>query len=1482
MSFSLRSCMLIAALSVATSPFAHAVSYPERTVVAGPGQRVQLEGQTWHPVRVDPQALRAVAKSGSVALPSTGDKPLPVQFQGLVERSDGFAIWTGKVQTSSGEQSVVLTLGKGMVFGLIPQVDGPPLRLETRHDTVWLVEGETRFRAPAGDDFTLPSPPTAAERELRARQDEQKALGDPRVDVLVLYAPALVTVWGSVDAVHARIAQLEAITRQSYVDSGAAIDIRVVARHLVDYTTKNTNGEALAEMRGDPESRLFQEAARLRSLYGADLVMLMRDFERGLHDSCGNGYILGYHGSAFTADRGFSVVADHGYGGDNCNDWTFAHELGHNMGAHHDTETTEGDYGAYPYSRGHRATTGSDRGFATIMAYNTMEQWRLGLFSSPLLNQCLGQACGVADSADNVRGLSNAAAAMAGLVPSVPAGSSPVVSISDASVIEGASGGATARFSITLSAPASAPVQLSLGTTNGSAVAGSDYVAVSSASRTIPAGQTRVDFDVTVNGDTEVEANEVFALTLQSVSGAFVADGQGVATIVNDEAIPTLSVDDVARPEGQSGVGLVPVTIRLSAPSPTPVGFSLRAHDYAPGPTAAVVGEDFVDTNLGNLSIPAGLTSETVFVASRGDTTVEQDESLYVVVGNVTGALVGDAFAVVTLRDDDGPDTTTPRLSISDADTIEGGVATFTLRLSAPSASAVTADLATAERAATPGVDFTARTTTLSIPAGQTSAAITVQTLADSAVEPDESFWLLMSNVSGAVVEDFRGVGWIRDNDSPGTDPGPGADMEFRLRDDRIVVLNSQAAPTTVAVLANDVFDPARLAGGSLSIVSSPVGVTATISNNNTPAQLEDDTLVYTASAERSDIELIRYRLCEGGTGGRCAEAYLRVQVRPVLDLWVESETGSGFTDIVVPRERPSPADTAFTPKVSVSALAVPERINQVINADPTPSTPWDQSLAGTTVIMRTLTAQPGENTLDWRVLVDARMPGGDVDVYMGVDTDQDNTPESGELRCVAAMSAVAERCEIVAQTPFEPGALRYWVMLHNRSSIGGAASAEVFVVPVPVFPYTPVASALVATAPGVVQAQDPHAVRLAWTDLALLPGESRLAYVQLEGRFSTGGVFPVRIDRTDDESPAVSLVSGVATALRLAPGAAQDRMYIDIPVGASELVVTTSSGENIDVYLSRPATPSSPQIAPAPARSAAVASAVGAGGNETLGVSGGALLPGRWYVTPVNAGTAAASVELRATVTGATLPTRAGSYFNASRGGHGLFVYPAADQWTGLWYTYLQDGTPTWYYLQGPKPGGNGLWTGTLYRSAWDGDSNALTVIGRGQIAPSGPDAFTFSYTLDGETGSEPLTALGRGCPTLSGQPLDVSSTWFNPARAGAGYSVQMYEDYEFYAAFIYDRSGTARFVLAESPDFAGADATLALEQLSGFCPLCARSGNPARQSIGTLARRFSGGSFANIAVDGIFTGPVTGVWTADEAIQPLGGPGTVQGCLP
>lgn len=111
----------------------------------------------------------------------------------------------------------------------------------------------------------------------------------------------------------------------------------------------------------------------------------------------------------------------------------------------------------------------------------------------------------------------------------------PAVSLGDASVTEGSSGTTPASFAVTLSAASAQAVTVAFATGGGSATAGADYVAASG-TVTFPAGTTARTVAVSVVGDTAVEGDETFLLTLSGPSGATLGDAQGEATIVDDDA----------------------------------------------------------------------------------------------------------------------------------------------------------------------------------------------------------------------------------------------------------------------------------------------------------------------------------------------------------------------------------------------------------------------------------------------------------------------------------------------------------------------------------------------------------------------------------------------------------------------------------------------------------------------------------------------------------------------------------------------------------------------------------------------------------------------------------------------------------------------------------------------------------------------------------------------------------------------------------
>ncbi len=565
------------------------------------------------------------------------------------------------------------------------------------------------------------------------------------------------------------------------------------------------------------------------------------------------------------------------------------------------------------------------------------------------------------------------------------------------------------------------------------------------------------------------------------------------------------------------------------------------------------------------------------------------------------------------------------------------------------------------------------------------------------------------------------------------------------------------------------------------------------------------------------------------------------------------------------------------------SELAVPVNHQQALTEDPTNNDPYDnltQGVFSRNVVVNFNDRRPREVQISVTLAPDSTPPAQDFDLYVGVDSDGDGQPEASEERCKSISSGPRESCTVTVTHAGNDVPLTVWSLAQNwrASSVGASNTALLEIAVIDTLPST----RQIATGPGAVPANTDFTTRLIFDDPTLLNGQSRFGLLMIDRGPGVNAIrVPFKLTRTSATPAPFAMALGVDRSVTLPAGAAHEFLFVDVPAGATQLTVTTQSAANVDLFLARvpPLVPSDaiPGIAAAPARSAANASAVTASGNETVTVANPAS--GRWYVTPVNASSAIASALVRATVTGNAPTIRAGGFFNPQREGHGFFVYPAGSVLAGIWYTYLQDGTPTWYYLQGDAPGSNGFWSGTMVRVSWNGREALRIPVGFATISPTAVNEFVFSYNIDGETGSEAFRSFGGGCPSLGGSALNASAHWFNPALPGPGYSLQLFPNYEFYALFAFDGLGQARFLTAERNSFGGASASMDLLQNSGFCPLCTRTTTPSRTRIGSFSRSFANGTLASITASGAFIGGVQGSWSANESVVPLGG---LQGCTP
>lgn len=221
----------------------------------------------------------------------------------------------------------------------------------------------------------------------------------------------------------------------------------------------------------------------------------------------------------------------------------------------------------------------------------------------------------------------------------------PTLSINDVTIQEG--NNAIALFTVSLNAASSQTVQVNYGTQNGTAIAGSDYQALTG-TLTFAPGETRKTIAVNVLHDVITEGNETFSLNLAAPVNATIQDNQGIATILDKSpTLPGVSINDVNIVEGNSGITNANFTVTLSAVSTSPITVN-----YATQNGTALSGSDYT-AKTGTLTFSPGQLSQTIAIAINGDTTFEGNETFNVNLSNPSNAAIIDGLGVGTITNDD-------------------------------------------------------------------------------------------------------------------------------------------------------------------------------------------------------------------------------------------------------------------------------------------------------------------------------------------------------------------------------------------------------------------------------------------------------------------------------------------------------------------------------------------------------------------------------------------------------------------------------------------------------------------------------------------------------------------------------------------------------------------------------------------------------------------------------------------------------------
>ena len=299
--------------------------------------------------------------------------------------------------------------------------------------------------------------------------------------------------------------------------------------------------------------------------------------------------------------------------------------------------------------------------------------------------------------------------------------------------------GMAAEFTVTLTSATSTAAVVVSYTVGGTATSGTDYTAPTPATLTIDAGAKTGTISIPTVDDGVLDHGETLTVTLSSattMAGTATVDATAATTAIADPGMVTVSVAADAATVAEGTAAQFTVTLSGAVGSDVALGWST-----ADG--TATAGEDYTAVASGTVTVAAGTTSATFAVTTLEDTLAESNETFSVALatpgsGLPAGVSLGTAAATGTIADDE-------QLAVSVAAVAqsveEGQTAEFTVTLAGATSTVPVVVSYMVGGTATAGTDHTAPATpaTLTIEAGESSATIGIDTIADGVPDPGET-----------------------------------------------------------------------------------------------------------------------------------------------------------------------------------------------------------------------------------------------------------------------------------------------------------------------------------------------------------------------------------------------------------------------------------------------------------------------------------------------------------------------------------------------------------------------------------------------------------------------------------------------------------------------------------------------------------------------------------------------------------------------
>lgn len=346
----------------------------------------------------------------------------------------------------------------------------------------------------------------------------------------------------------------------------------------------------------------------------------------------------------------------------------------------------------------------------------------------------------------------------------------PLVSFS-ASSYTVSEAGVNQIVTVRLSNATNTAVSVRYATSNGTAIAGSDYTATSG-TLTFAPGETSKTFSIPINNDLSVEPNETIQLALSAPVGATLGTQKTSTVNITDNDIPTVSFTQTAKSASEATTSSsFTVTLSSAFTKAVTVRYALQT-----GGTATS-GVDFTLPS-GTLTFAPGEVSKTIAFTLANDTLDENDETFSIALSAPSNATLGpSSVATYTIVDNDAsPSAKIDFRTVTGAPTSTAEVSESTTRLTVPiilSAAAgrpITVNLASvAGGTALLGTDFTIPTTSVTFAPGETSKSLLLNITNDRLNEALETIRLALTSSIATIGTGSTATVNIIDNDAAPT-----------------------------------------------------------------------------------------------------------------------------------------------------------------------------------------------------------------------------------------------------------------------------------------------------------------------------------------------------------------------------------------------------------------------------------------------------------------------------------------------------------------------------------------------------------------------------------------------------------------------------------------------------------------------------------------------------------------------------------------